>query len=68
MQATVISTVHAKCLVTMAASITEYVPKDVPIYLAGCKMIFPRHQTILMENTAKNFGDAYNKIMDDAFQ
>jgi hypothetical protein len=67
-QAIVISTVHAKCLVTMAASITEYVPKDIPIYLAGCKMIFPRHQTILMENTAKNFGDAYNAVCNLAFQ
>ena len=62
MQAIVIATVNAKCLVTMAASIAEYVPRDVPIYLSGCKMIFPRHQTILMDNTAKNFGDAYNAV------
>ena len=68
MKAIVIATVNAKCLVTMAASITEYVPKDVPIYLSGCKMIFPRHQTILMENTAKNFGDAYNAVCNLAFQ
>ena len=68
MKAIVIATVNAKCLVTMAASITEYVPKDVPIYLSGCKMIFPRHQTILMDNTAKNFGDAYNAVCNLAFQ
>ena len=68
MQAIVIATVNAKCLVTMAASITEYVPRDIPIYLSGCKMIFPRHQTILMENTATNFGDAYNAVCNLAFQ
>jgi len=67
-QAIVIATVNAKCLVTMAASITEYVPRDVPIYLSGCKMIFPRHQTILMDNTAKNFGDAYNAVCKLAFE
>lgn len=68
MQAIVIATVNAKCLVTMAASITEYVPKDIPIYLSGCKMIFPRHQTILLENTGKNFGEAYNEVCKLAFQ
>ena len=35
MQAIAIATVNAKCIVTLAASITEYVPRDVTVYLMG---------------------------------
>ena len=68
MQAIVISTVHARCLVTLAASVTSYVPTDVAVFLAGSKMIFPRHRTITFDNTATNFGDAYNFIVKEAFK
>ena len=68
MKAICIATVNAKCLVTLAASITEYVPKDIPVFLSGCKMIFPRHRTILMDNDTTNFGDAYNKVCKAAFE
>ena len=68
MKAICIATVNAKCLVTLAASITEYVPKDIPVFLSGCKMIFPRHRTILMDNDTTTFGDAYNKVCKAAFE
>ena len=67
MNAICIATVDAKCLVTLAASVTAYVPQDVTIYLAGSGMIFPRHRTINLPNDAKNFGDAYNNVVNSAF-
>jgi len=66
-KAIVIATVDAKCLVTLAASVTAYVPQDVTVYLAGSGMIFPRHRTINLNNDAKNFGDAYNNAVKSAF-
>ena len=68
MKAIAIATVDAKCLVTLAASITEYVPKDVTVYLAGSQLILPRHRTISMDNVQKNFGDAYNAVVKRAFE
>lgn len=68
MKAIAIATVDAKCLVTLAASITEYVPKDVIIYLSGSQLILPRHRTISMDNVQKNFGDAYNAVVKRAFE
>ena len=67
MNAICIATVDAKCLVTLAASVTAYVPQDVTIYLSGSGMIFPRHRTINLHNDAKNFGDAYNNVVNSAF-
>jgi hypothetical protein len=51
----------------MAASITEYVPRDVAVFLSGSKIILPRHRTITSDNTATNFGDAYNAVVQQAF-
>ena len=68
MQAIVIATVTGKCLVTLAASVTAYVPTDVAVFLSGSKMIFPRHRTITFDNTADNFGDAYNAVIAEAFK
>ena len=68
MKAIAIATVDAKCLVTLAASITEYVPKDVIVYLSGSQLILPRHRTISMDNVQKNFGDAYNAVVKRAFE
>lgn len=52
----------------MAASITEYIPKDVVVYLSGSKLLFPRHRTVISENNSKNFGDAYNAVVHQAFE
>ena len=68
MQAIIIATVSGKCLVTLAASVTAYVPTDVTVFLSGSKMIFPRHRTITSDNTATNFGDAYNAVVKQAFE
>ena len=68
MQAIVIATVNGKCLLPLAASVTAYVPTNVAVFLSGSKMIFPRHRTITSDNTAKNFGDAYNAVVQQAFQ
>ena len=68
MQAIVIATVNGKCLLPLAASVTAYVPTNVAVFLSGSKMIFPRHRTITSDNTAKNFGDAYNVVVQQAFQ
>ena len=68
MKAIAIATVHGKCLVPMLASITEYVPRDVAVFLSGSKIILPRHRTITSDNTATNFGDAFNAVVGQAFQ
>ena len=52
----------------MAASITEYVPQDVTVFLSGSNMLFPRHRTICSNNVSTNFGDAYNAVVQQAFQ
>jgi hypothetical protein len=68
MQAIAIATVNAKCIVTLAASITEYVPRDVTVYLMGSQLILPRHRTVSLLNEASNFGDAYNTVVKRAFE
>lgn len=68
MKAIAIATVKGDCLVTLAASVTSYVPRDVTVFLSGSGMIFPRHRTVNMENTATNFGDAYNVVVKRAFE
>ena len=68
MKAIAIATVDAKCLDTLAASITEYVPKDVIVYLSGSQLILPRHRTVCSHNVATNFGDAYNAVVKQAFE
>ena len=68
MKAIAIATVNANCLVTLAASVTAYVPQDVVIFLSGSRMIFPRHRTVVMDNDTTNFGDAYNKVCKAAFE
>ena len=68
MTAIVICTQNAKCLPVLAASLTFYVPFEVEVYLSGSGMILPRHRTINSENTATNFGDAYNATVNEAFK
>jgi len=67
-KAIAIATVNANCLVTLAASVTAYVPQDVVVFLSGSRMIFPRHRTVVMDNDTTNFGDAYNKVCKAAFE
>jgi hypothetical protein len=62
------TTEKGKCLPVLAASITFYVPQDVPVFLAGSDIIFPRHRTVNMPNDATNFGDAYNAVVKRAFE
>ena len=66
MSAIVIATKNAACLPVMAASITFYLPDFFTIYLSGSGMIMPKHRTITSENTADNFGDAYNAVVRQA--
>lgn len=68
MKAIVICTTHGKCLPVMLASISEYVPRDVVVYLAGSDLKLPNHQTINLPNDARNFGDAYNAAAHEAFK
>ena len=67
MKAIVIATTEAKCLPVLAASVTFYVPQDVVVLLSGSSMVFPRHRTITLPNEATNFGDAYNRVVQEAF-
>jgi len=68
MKAIAIATTQGKCLPVLAASITFYVPQDVPVFLAGSDIIFPRHRTVNLPNDATNFGDAYNAVVKRAFE
>ena len=68
MSAIVIATKNAKCLPVLAASITMYLPEFFVVYLSGSGMVFPKHRTINLENTADNFGDAYNQVALQAFE
>ena len=67
MSAIVIATKNAKCLPVLAASITMYLPDFFTVYLSGSGMVFPKHRTINLENTADNFGDAYNNLVSQVF-
>jgi hypothetical protein len=68
MKAIVICTTHGKCLPVMLASISEYVPRDVVVYLAGSNLQPPNHETINLPNDERNFGDAYNAACAIAFE
>jgi hypothetical protein len=68
MSAIVIATQNAKCLPVLAASITMYLPDFFTVYLSGSGLILPKHRTITLENTADNFGDAYNAVALQVFE
>ena len=68
MTAIAICTTDSKCLPVLLTSITCYVPEYIPVYLSGSGVVLPRHQTINSENTATNFGDAFNKVCNQAFE
>jgi len=53
-------------------SINQYAPDDIPIYLSGNNLelwarVRDKGNVIFRPNTATNFGDAYNEIIDYAF-
>jgi hypothetical protein len=43
-----------------------YLPDFFTVYISGSGLILPKHQTITSENTADNFGDAYNNVVHQA--
>lgn len=72
MQAIVIATVNSPSIYILLESIYRYAPKDIPIYLSGNNLglwgeLRDKGNIIFRPNTATNFGDAYNAIIDYAF-
>jgi hypothetical protein len=63
----VIATKHAKCLPVLLASIDQYVPLDVTVFVSGSDLRLPRHRTINIENTGETFGDSYNQVVHCAY-
>jgi hypothetical protein len=72
MKAIVIATKGAEALRVLSASIDAYVPEDVIVYIGTStirpKMFPKKHQWVTMPNVANNYGDAYNAIVEKAFQ
>ena len=62
-----IATKTAKCLPVLLASIDQYVPQDVVIFISGSNLRLPRHRTINMRNEGNNFGDSYNKVVHSVY-
>lgn len=63
----VIATKTAKCLPVLLASIDQYVPQDVTVFVSGSYLRLPRHKTINVQNIGDNFGDSYNHIVSLAY-
>ncbi len=71
MQAIVIATVNSPSIYVLLESIKQYA-RDIPIYLSGNNLgLWAKTKDygniIFRPNTATNFGDAYNDIIDYAF-
>jgi hypothetical protein len=64
----VIATKTAKCLPVLLASIDQYVPQDVTVFVSGSDLRLPRHSTINIRNEGNNFGDSYNQVVHCAYQ
>jgi hypothetical protein len=45
-----------------------YLPDFFTVYISGSGMILPKHRTITSDNTADNFGDAYNAVVLQALE
>jgi hypothetical protein len=67
-KAIVIATVTGQCWPVLAASIDAYVPHDVAVYISGSDLQLLYHRTYCSANTADNFGDAYNTVVNEAFK
>jgi hypothetical protein len=57
-----------KCLPVLLKSIELYVPEDVEIYLCGSDYKFPKHKTRNFVHTYDKGGDAWNFIVNKAFE
>lgn len=68
MKAIVISTLTSKCLPVLLASIEQYVPTDVEIYLNGSELKSSKHKTHNFMEFPNSFGEAYNFICNKAFE
>jgi len=71
MQAIVIATVNSPSIYVLLESLKQYA-SDIPIFLSGNNLgLWARTRDygniIFRPNTATNFGDAYNEIIDYAF-
>jgi len=62
-----IATKTAKCLPVLLASIDQYVPQDVTVFVSGSDLRIPRHKSINVQNIGDNFGDSYNHIVNLAY-
>lgn len=63
----VIATKTAKCLPVLLASIDQYVPEDVIVFVSGSNLKANKHKTINLSNVFNNFGDSYNYVVNYAF-
>jgi hypothetical protein len=68
MKAIVIATKESRSLPVLLASINAYVPNDVVIYIAGHERWGIGRNITCIPNTATNYGDAYNAIVNEAFK
>jgi hypothetical protein len=71
MQAIVIATVNSQSIYVLLESLKQYA-RDIPIYLSGNNLelwarVRDYGNITFRPNTATNFGDAYNDIIDYAF-
>jgi hypothetical protein len=68
MKAIVIATKGSRSLPVLLASINAYVPHDVVVYIAGEERWGIGRHIKCFPNTATNYGDAYNAIVNEAFK
>jgi len=68
MKAIVIATKESRSLPVLLASINAYVPDDVVVYIAGHERWGIGRHIKCFPNTATNYGDAYNAIVNEAFK
>jgi hypothetical protein len=63
----VICTKGGPHLSVLIQSIREYVPTDIPVFLAGSDTKLFTHYTVNLTNKADNFGQAYNDAVNYVF-
>lgn len=68
MKAIVLATRGSRSLPVLLASINAYVPHDVVVYIAGEERWGIGRHIKCFPNTATNYGDAYNAIVNEAFK
>ncbi len=69
MTAIAIASARGVCLPVLLKSIECYVPNDVDVYLSSSFDVkMPDRRVVCMPNEATNFGDAYNRVVNEAFK